>query len=142
LRFISALVLALAVLAFAACNYFVVGERNLRYVHLSHQRLVAKERRFEKHPGVDDVILWRLDDGRTLQVEAPIDEMAAVGDDIEKSFGVSALSVNRGREVRIPDSDDLRGMRRVAGAIALVALVLAVAAMRRRRETSPKPVES
>ena len=123
----------LVVLACVAGNVVATARRTLVPVRLA-ARLVSKERLAEKHEGVDDVVLWHLDDGTTIQVEPTVDELAGRGARLEKAAGDGVLRVD-GRPVSLPPSDDARGMLLVAVPVALAALVLAVAAVRRRPAT-------
>jgi hypothetical protein len=97
--------------------------------------LVAKERRTEKHPGLDDVVLWRFDDGREVQVTDVVDELAPRGARLEKAAWERTLHVD-GEARPLAWSADVVGMARVAGPSLVASLALALVAWRRRADVS------
>lgn len=100
-------------------------------------RLADKARRTEHVPGLDDVVLWTLEDGRSLRVTDQVDELAARGARVRKDAGERTLWVD-GEARALPWSDDVKGFGRAAGPAALVLLGLAVAAARRRPAAPPR----
>lgn|GEM_PF-2869739 len=94
-------------------------------------RLAHRERRTEKHPGLDDVVLWHLEGGRVVQVTDVVDELVPRGARVTKAAGERTLRVN-GEARPLTWSDDVIGMTRVAGPSALALLGLAWAVVRRR----------
>lgn len=126
--------LALVALACVAGNLVTTARRTL-VPEAVGARLVAKERRTEKHPGLDDVVLWHLDDGRTVQVTDVVDELAPRGARLEKAAWARTLHVD-GEARALPWSDDVVGMARAAGPSLLAVLLLTGALLRRRRATT------
>ena len=125
--------LAALALACVLGNLRVTAARTLVPLALA-TTLDAKERRTEKHPGLDDAISWTLGDGRRIEVDAPVDELAGRGARLEKAAGERTLRVD-GRAVELPVCDDEVGMRRiVAPTLLAVASLLAVAWATRRRD--------
>ncbi len=127
--------LLLTGLACVAGNLHVMARRTLVSREVDG-RLASKERRTEKHPGLDDVALWHLEDGTTLQVTDVVDELAPRGATLSKAAWERTLRVN-GEARSLPWSDDVVGMARAAGPAVLVLLVLTIACFRRGR---PAPV--
>ena len=127
-------------LACLAGNLHVMAQRTLVAREVEGV-LASKERRTEKHPGLDDVVLWHLEDGRTLQVTDVVDELAPRGARLSKAAWERSLRVD-GEARALPWSDDVVGMARVAGPAVLVLLVLTVACLRRGRPAPAREARS
>ncbi len=94
-------------------------------------RLEHRERRTEKHRGLDDVVLWHFDGGHVVQVTDVVDELVPRGARVTKDAWERTLRVD-GEARPLTWSDDVVGMARVAGPSALALLGLAWAVVRRR----------
>ncbi len=129
--------LLLTGLACVAGNLHVTARRTL-VSRAVDGRLASKECRTEKHPGLDDVVLWHLEDGTTLQVTDVVDELAPRGATLSKAAWERSLRVD-GEARSLPWSDDVVGMARVAGPSVLVLFVLAIACIRRGRRARTTP---
>ncbi len=83
-------------------------------------RVVACEVRHEKHPGVDDVCLVTLEDGRVLHVDRPLFDSVDEGQVLQKAAWQRSLDCD-GNVWPLDWSADARGMW-PAMAVACVAL--------------------
>lgn len=92
-------------------------------------RLVSKERRPEKHAGIDDVYLLNLAGGRTIQVDETIYEFAAEGDELSKAAWSNQLQSGT-ETIRLQFSRDFRRMLWVMPATIIAVAVLCVLTMR------------
>lgn len=127
------MVLLLAGLACVAGTLWVSATRTLRGVAVD-ATLLRRERRTEKHPGLDDVVLWHLSDGATHQVRQVtdvLDERVPRGAHLRKARFDAALEVD-GVRTDLPSSDDFDGARRAAP-LSVLALLLVAAGARRRQ---------
>lgn len=123
-------VLALAGIAFAALATWTLVDRSTIPSAIDGT-VTAREVRQEKHPGVDDVWLIAVDDGRLRHVDASVAGTLKVGDTLHKSRWDSALFVN-GQPRRVQLSRDARAMLWLGPAIAVLSTTLICAATFRR----------
>lgn len=91
----------------------------------------------EKHPGLDDTHLVRLDDGRRMQVDKTVFALLTPGAHVTKDAWAWRITVD-GEPHPIAASPDLRGMW--VAMPTLMAMVIALAIRARRPRTSgPAP---
>jgi hypothetical protein len=91
----------------------------------------AVEVRREKHPGVDDVWLVHLDDGRRLHVDAALASRLREGSRVAKARGETQVAVD-GAPVVLDFSRDALGMLWVMPLTLLSGAAAAAASLRRR----------
>jgi len=148
LRFISVALLVVVALACVAGNVCVTSKRTL-IPDAYDVVLVSKERRTEKHPGLDDVVIWHLGDGRAIQVDPAVDELFRAGHRVRKSAGRAVSTSDPAKPpptnatlvaFALMPTRDSRGMFLVAGPALLSTGLLAWAAIRRRRRAPPSVV--
>lgn len=97
----------------AAGNLWFAAARSLIPLSLDN-RIQKAELRWEKHPGVDDVHLIWLDDGRVLQVDLPISKVPTAGVlsegvQVQKASWARTVRLD-GREMQLDWSADFRGL--------------------------------
>lgn len=80
--------------------------------------------KYEKHPGLDDVYLVRVDGGRRLVVDRVVGSQLGVGETVRKRAMSTTLSTDGGA-VPLHLSDDARGMAVVMPS-ALIAVIAAL----------------
>jgi len=85
-------------------------------------RIAAREVRFEKHPGSDDVCLLTLADGRVLQVDAAVFAALDDGQSLHKRAWQHAIERD-GQPLPLEWSADAQGMWPTMG-VAVLALIL------------------
>lgn len=95
-------------------------------------KLISKETRPEKHPGVDDVYLLKLAGGQTIQVDQAIYDFVAEGEQLKK--GAWSNQLDSGSEtLRLQFSRDFQRMLWVMTATIAAALILCVLTIRSDR---------
>ncbi|MFO0914735.1 MAG: hypothetical protein U0795_17385 [Pirellulales bacterium] len=126
MRSLNLVLLLVIGVVLAAGNLWFAAARSLIPLSLDN-RIQKTELRWEKHPGVDDVRLIWLDDGRVLQVDLPISEAPAAGV-LSEGVLVQKTSWARtmrlgGKEMQLDWSADFRGL------VKCMPVVLAVLAV-------------
>lgn len=123
------IVLFVSSLLLATGNLWVTAARSTIPLTIDAQ-LNGKEIRREKHPGMDDVLLITLSDGRTLQVDAPIYVELQEGEQLSKSFGQRSL-LHNDEHLTLEWSADVQGMMwNMPLALALCFVLSVVPALR------------
>lgn len=123
----AAILVVLAV-AFVLLSIAVTISRSL-IPHRLEGIVADVEVRHEKHPGVDDVWLIHLENGRSLHVDATIATQLREDALVRKSAGEATLSVD-GERVPLTLSDDAAGMLRVMPLTLLCAVGATLASLR------------
>ena len=129
-------------LLLATANLWYTAARSLIPLAI-HARLISKERRPEKHPGIDDVYLLKLAGNRTIQVDEVIYDFVAEGQELKKADWSNQLQSGT-ETLRLQFSRDFRRMLWVMPATMIAAVVLCVLTMRNRvkPDTADYPVAS
>ena len=120
----AAIALVLTGLLFAAVAAWTLVERSMIPVEVDGT-VTAIEVRPEKHPGVDDVWMIRVDDEGPRHVDADVAHLLHEGARVEKEAWTTDLTVD-GEHHALTLSDDARAMLVLApmSGLALVALAL------------------
>ena len=126
----AAVLLALAV-ALAVVGTWAAFARSLIPIAVDGE-VTHHEVKHEKHPGVDDVYLVRIDSGRQLVVDREVGRAIRAGDVVSKHRWSTTLTTPRG-EVALAASRDANAMVLVLPA-AVVATALLVRFGNRRAE--------
>lgn len=121
MRSLNLIVLFTIGLVLAAGNLWYAASRSLIPWALDN-RVERTELRWEKHPGLDDVHLIWLDNGRELQVDANISTALTEGVRVQKAAWSRAIQVD-GHTVPLEWSADFWGMVKC---MPLVLVVMAV----------------
>jgi hypothetical protein len=129
-------------LLLAIANLWFTAARSLIPLAVD-ARLVSKERRPEKHAGIDDVYLLTLAGGRTIQVDEAIYEFAAEGDQLRKAAWSNQLQSGT-ETIRLQFARDFRRMLWVMPATIAAAAVLCVLTMHNgvKSSTADRPASS
>lgn len=117
---LSAALLGAVGIALALANLWFAAVRSTIPLALDGQ-IQSKERRLEKHPGIDDVFLITLN-GRTLQVDQPLYDAVNPGTVVDKWSWSHEVAMS-GAGIRLSWSPDARGM---AWAMPFTMAILAV----------------
>jgi hypothetical protein len=90
------------------------------------------EVRREKHPGIDDVWLVHLDDGRRIHADAEIARQLSDGAQLTKAPGQTQMTVD-GTTLPLAPSHDALGMLWVMPLTLITAIAAAAASLRLSR---------
>lgn len=118
----AALAVVLTGVVFAALAAWTLFARSTIPVEFDGV-VTSIELRHEKHPGVDDVWMVAVDDGRARHVDRDVAALVKEGDTISKRAWDRALMVN-GDAHEVSVSDDARAMFGLAPALGILVSAL------------------
>jgi hypothetical protein len=128
----AALALVLTGVVFAALASWSLVARSIIPAELDGT-VTAIELRHEKHPGVDDVWMVSVDEGRLHHVDRDVAALLAEGDDLRKKAWDTTLVVD-GKPHELSLSDDARAMLGLGPVLAVLIGALALFSSRQARE--------
>jgi hypothetical protein len=108
LKSLANLTLVTLGLSFAAANLWYAASRSTIPLEL-HGEVTRKQQLLEKHPGLDDVCMITLSDGRQIHVDAPVYNAVTEGQSIDKQNWSHEVEIG-GEKVGLTWSPDFLGM--------------------------------
>lgn len=133
----AAIALLLAGHALAAANLWFAAVRSTIPIALD-AIVLTKERRPEKHRGIDDVYLLRLSGGRVLQVDEHVYDFVSEGAHVRKGAWANQLDAGAGM-LDLRWSTDVYGMLWVMPMTVVTFVLLSVVRLAARGEPANQP---
>lgn len=122
-------VLLLGGIVLAVSNLWFTAVRSTIPLSID-DRIVSKQKRLEKLPGVDDVYLLTLTQGRTIQVDERVYDFVTESSNVRKVAWAAQLHSGE-QNLELEWSRDFRRMMVIMPAVLVTLVGLSAATMRR-----------